>query len=129
MRSPTLGQLARNYLADEGKIKAENLWDAAANFIIEKGWISTPASRKLLFAAMSALGATAQVNLDDQTLMGKLIAEIGGDAASEIHRRLTLAAQSPTPRQTATPNVAIRNILEELTSSLNRYADQGAERS
>jgi hypothetical protein len=131
MKFPTPGQAARNLASDAAKLAADRkLWDVIANFLVEKGLIpSTTAGRLALFAGLSSLGATAQINLNDQTLLGKILMELSGDMASELLRRVPHQEPIPsTPSTNISPD-GLRGILNNLTECLNRYARGGEKRS
>lgn len=90
MPLPTLGQVARNFVADTAKLAADGggFWDAITLWLIDNGWVhNTPRSRAIWFGLLSYLGATARANLNDRSILGNTAQELIGDAASELTKR------------------------------------------
>lgn len=85
MGFPTLGQGIRQAAGDAAKraMDANGGWEAVNR------WIPTPRTafgKVLLFFGLSYLGATAEKNLSDDSLIGKVIKEVVADTASEVGR-------------------------------------------
>lgn len=83
MRFPTIAQWSRQVLADGAKrvMDTQGGWDAINRKIPMP---QTPFGRFLAFLGLSFIGATADQNLSDNTLAGKVIKEVVADAASEF---------------------------------------------
>lgn len=79
MQFPTFGEIGRNIAADSLKLQADKsgFWDGAATLLLF-----------LIFLSLSYLGALAQKNLDEQSLIGKMLKEVLSDAASELRARI-----------------------------------------
>lgn len=87
---PTPGDAARNFVADTAKLAADSggFWDRIAQWLITHGWVrDTPQSQFIWFGILSYLGATAQKNLNDHSVLGKAAQELISDSASELPKR------------------------------------------
>jgi hypothetical protein len=91
MPFPTIGEAARNFVADAVKLRADapgGFWDRLSHTLISCGWVrDTQGNRLFWFTLLSYLGATAQKNFSESTFIGKAAQELISDAASELPKR------------------------------------------
>lgn len=107
MRFPTSEQWFRQTAADAAKraMDANGGWDAINRRIPLP---QTLFGKLLVFLGLSYAGATADQNLSDNTLIGKVIKEVIADAASELGSpRRNVSGTPPEIRNVVPPVIVV----------------------
>lgn len=96
MRFPSIRQFANGVVANLAKAGAEAAYDRVAKVAAQRGLVPQgPVGKGLVFIALSYAGTLTEMNVDEDTLLGKVAAELAGDTASEFLSRAHKLAGDP----------------------------------